>query len=850
MVKVGLNLSIWRYLVRSHFSVTRVFIVWRKLPLFALIVFITYCSHVAQSNTTELISQNLSKFAANDDSYHGDISANGKFIVYVSSASDLVSGDSNNLTDIFLYDVDKKTTKRLSVDRYGRDSNGRSSMPVISGDGHFVAFASAANNLVKGDQNGAVDIFVYNRAQKTLEKISELYNSGLGLGNEWPSQIDISGDGRYVVFDATSDNLVKNDSNNLSDIFLYDRVTEATHKISNASGAAVESDGDSYNAVISENGQFIAFESNASNLVRGDTNQSSDVFVHDRSSGTVTRVSVNSDGVEANGKSLRPQISEDGQFVSFYSAGSNLINNMLSDPYIDTHDGIYLYDRLSEKTELLTLSVDNKWPDQPINPIFTMSANANYIVFSSKAQNIIEYWPGLCTGLSMDACFWRESENIYRYSRLTSHTELISIDQSGFPIDGNSFEASISRDGKHVSFTSSDYSSQSGIKGSQLNLSYLLESLPTHLISPTGDLFEDYPSYTWAVHEHAAAYRLLTPDTLIQPWTLVNDVECSVETCFTTPLTVLDYGPHSVFIQYASSHGEVSPLSEPLSLYKRPATPYSEPLTTDISKPITLTWNEVPDAIDYRLRVRDKTTGETIINYRLINPTVASYTLPFTLNPDHAYEWKVKVQKPNGLYSSWAQITHQATPSIPTPVFPEGKIDDLTPTLQWHKAGNAQKHRILIQNADTGEIIINKTINNDSSYTHSEPLVPGYRYRWKIRSQSPDGEYSQWSYFTLSGVDSPTVPKNSITLTWGVPENRVDGSVLVEGNISHYVVVYQREQDAVEEIIIRDAALTQLAMRNLEDGRYQFKIRVIDNMGLASDFSEGVKIMLPRSTGF
>ena len=831
-----------------NISVTKVVIPWRTvLPLVLLCYMLGLAAHV-QARGAILISKNINVIAANNHSYSGDISADGKLIVYASSASDLVLGDHNNLPDIFIYDVDSNKTELLSVTAKGDDSNGASSIPVISADGQFVVFASAADNLVEGDQNGAVDIFMYHRAERLLERISSLDKSGAEFEGRGPSQIDISGDGRFVVFDTTTDNLVYNDNNNLSDVFLYDRVTGVIDKISNASSGKTDADGGSYHAVISENGQFIAFESMASNLVSNDTNALSDVFVYDRNDGGMTRISVNSAGDESKGASLRPQISEGGQFVSFYSKASNLVEDThLRNSHLEMSDGIYLHDKGAGRTQLLTLGAGDHWPSEPINPKFNMSANANYIVFSSKAQNITEYWTGLCDDSGTVNCFWRDRDNVFLYNRLTAHTELISVNSFGFPLDANSVEPSVSEDGKFVSFTGSDYGPEYGISTSQLNLGASWGLLATYLIAPGGDLFEDYPSYTWANREEAIAYRLSTSDTLIQPWISVNEAECNDGICLTTPLMILDYGLHSVFVQYATELGEVSPLSEPVSIFKRPATPSPDLITTDISKIITLTWSDVPDVIDYRLKVRDKTTGEIILDYRVWNPELMSYTLPFTLNSEHTYQWKIKAQEPSGRYSSWTPIYHRVASSIPTPIYPEGVIDDFSPTFQWISTDNAEGYRVRIQDVDTGETVINKYIGNQLTYTFDNILKSGHRYRWKVRTQNPDGNYSKWSYFEFTDARSLPSVTNTVTLTWAVPDSRVDGSLLQPGDISQYIVVYQKEQEAIKGIIIEDVRLTELTLEDLSDGDYQFKIKVVDKMGLASDFSEGAKITLPRS---
>ncbi|MEG3973280.1 calcium-binding protein, partial [Microcoleus sp. herbarium8] len=221
---------------------------------------------------------------ANDLSLIPSISADGRFVAFSSRASNLVSGDTNNSDDIFVRDLSTNTTTRVSVDSAGNQTIGGSGSPSISADGRFVGFISFASNLVPGDTNNRSDIFVRDLSTNTTTRVSvdsagNQGNGGFLLGFFIPS---ISANGRFVAFTSFIPNLVPGDTNDGSDIFVRDLSTNTTTRVS-VSGASNPGNGDSFNPSISADGRFVAFASFASNLVPGDTNFSNDIFVRDLS---------------------------------------------------------------------------------------------------------------------------------------------------------------------------------------------------------------------------------------------------------------------------------------------------------------------------------------------------------------------------------------------------------------------------------------------------------------------------------------------------------------------------------------------------------------------------------------
>ena len=206
--------------------------------------------------------------------------------------------------------------------------------PVISGDGRFVAFTSFSDNLVPDDLNESSDVFVRDLQANATTRASE-YLPGFeaDFDNLRPS---ISADGRFVAFDSNAANLAWGDTNDTFDVFVKDRQTGILTRVS-VNDAGEEGSGDSFRPAISADGRVVAFYSEVGNLVPGDTNGSTDVFVHDRRSGATKRISVTAAGAEANGDSVRPGISADGRLVVFESDASNLVagdSNQFTDVFL------------------------------------------------------------------------------------------------------------------------------------------------------------------------------------------------------------------------------------------------------------------------------------------------------------------------------------------------------------------------------------------------------------------------------------------------------------------------------------------------------------------------------------
>src|SRR3990172_3124373 len=214
------------------------------------------------------------------------------------------------------------STERVSLDGAGIEGNAFSGYPVISADGRFVSFSSDASNLVSGDTNPAPDVFVRDRQTGTTERVSVDSAGGGGVGASYTPAV--SSDGRFVAFTSAASNLVPADANGTTDIFVRDRQAGTTERAS-LNSAGSEGNGASDESAVSSDGRFVTFRSLSSNLVAGDTNSVDDVFLHDRQTGTTDRMSVDSAGAQGNATSRVPAVSGDARFLAFPSLPSNLL---------------------------------------------------------------------------------------------------------------------------------------------------------------------------------------------------------------------------------------------------------------------------------------------------------------------------------------------------------------------------------------------------------------------------------------------------------------------------------------------------------------------------------------------
>jgi hypothetical protein len=367
-------------------------------------------------------------------SYNPQISEDGRYVAFDSDASNLVSGDTNYVSDVFVYDTQTGLTTRVSVSSAGVQGNGGSFLPSISSDGRYVAFESDASSLVPSDTNGATDIFVHDCQTGATTRVSVATGGAQSNGgSHYPY---ISSNGRYVVFesDAANLDLVTADTNGFRDIFIHDRQTGETTRVS-LTYSGGQANGTSELATVSADGRYVAFDSAATNLVSGDSNRNIDVFVRDRQAGTTKRASVSGSGNQAHGDSWPAWISANGRYVTFASDANDLVASD-ANAVLDA----FVRDLQANQTTRVSVSSGGAEGNGASQP-FSISPDGAYVVFQSAATNLV-------AGDNNGAA------DIFVRERNTSQTVRVSLGVSGAQANGGSAFAAISSDGSRIALES------------------------------------------------------------------------------------------------------------------------------------------------------------------------------------------------------------------------------------------------------------------------------------------------------------------------------------------------------------------------------------------------------------
>lgn len=339
--------------------------------------------------TVDLVSAGMSGEPANDGSGFVTfdnfgfgrtlISADGRFVVFSSMASNLVPDDTNDRTDVFVRDMQRRTTQLASVGRRGGSARGDTADGAISADGRYVVFSSGAR-LAKADTNHSRDVYVRDLRRGRTRLVSR--NDEGDPGNDYSFGGSISADGRFVAFDSEASNLAARDTPFTTDVFVRDRLKGTTRRVS-VSGTGRTPNGGSWAGSISANGRYVAYESSASNLVPADSNGERDAFVTDWRRWTTRRVSVSSTGQQAGQFSFAPILSADGRFVAFYSRAANLV-----DGDTNRRTDVFVRDQKRDLTWRISVSTIGEQGNGASRGA-SMSADGRYIVYDSRSSNLV-----------------------------------------------------------------------------------------------------------------------------------------------------------------------------------------------------------------------------------------------------------------------------------------------------------------------------------------------------------------------------------------------------------------------------------------------------------------------------
>ena len=363
---------------------------------------------------------------ADSPSEWASVSADGRYVAFGSAAGNLVKGGKKPRSDVFVRDRTLGTTEQVSLGPGTQPGNHDSYMPSISADGRYVAFVSVASNLAPGDPPKTWDVFVRDRKEGSTRCVSLDLQGEPGQGNAgYPA---ISADGRFVAFQSDAPGMVPGPASEGFQVYVHELATQKTECVSVVASGAPAATWSSWPA-ISGDGRFVAFVSSAG-LDGGGAFPSGHVFVRDRSNGTTVRASRNSAGAEADGTCDWASISRDGRFVAFPSTARNLGSPK------STHSNVFLRDLTQGTTKWVSHGRDGVVPDGASSMPY-VSPDGRWVAYTSWASNLL---PNDAAGVA----------DVFRWDRERDETRIVSADAQGGSGNGSSRGFGLSSAGQVV----------------------------------------------------------------------------------------------------------------------------------------------------------------------------------------------------------------------------------------------------------------------------------------------------------------------------------------------------------------------------------------------------------------
>ncbi len=524
-----------------------------------LVLFESYSAEatiLTGSSIIKRISTDASDAQAMGVSSKPSISRDGRYVVFQSTAANLVYGDTNNLADLFLKDNLTGAITRISTSATGGEANGESYNAAISMYGQYVVFSSTATNLVPGDapancldylhggtSNPCVEIFLKDTQTGEVKLVSADPTGQKATGNSYTSSI--SADGRYAAFDSNAANLVYREpgqcqsmyssmSLNCVQFFVKDLQTGEI-MMGSTSNAGAEANKDSDGGMISADGRFLTFNSRGSNLISGDTNATSDIFVKNLQSGVVNRASTTSSGGQSSSSTYQTVISPDGRFVVFGYGGMDLVAGTDRNSFLPD---VFIKDTLTGSVSLVSQTQAGISSN---NPCYsgTVSEDGRFVTFTSRATNLV---PG--TPRNISAVFVKDLA--------TGELTDASISQAGEMADGENSWPVMSGDGRYIAFASEATNLVPGDSNAVEDVFLALAS-PLHAsnILPSGNINSS---------SIAMEADLETNDSGLDPASVVVKIDdVGVSGCVLNlahvqcPLTGLTEGQHTISISYSAN---------------------------------------------------------------------------------------------------------------------------------------------------------------------------------------------------------------------------------------------------------------------------------------------------------
>ncbi len=435
-----------------------------------------------QLGKTILVSVNAAGTGSGNGASHSPtISTNGQFVVFESAASDLVTNDNNNAADVFVRDLVAGTTTLVSQTPQGASGNLESTGPTLSPNGRYVLFVSRASNLVANDGNGSADLFVRDLVSGTTTLVTRNYaNTSSAAVNSalWITPRQISDDGRWVAFESTAVNLITGDTNVRSDVFVRDLQAATSRAASiNAAGTGL-GNGHSLNVSMDATGRYVVFQSLSSNLATNDINVSLDVYRRDLVTGTTTLVSVNTNGTSSSlGVSGSAVLCRGGNVAVFMSTAPDLAAGISSPLGV----GLFLRDFVTRTTRFIDAKVAVVSPTSGQGAATpAVSADGRFVLYEDAPKDLVLFdalnstrvtvgtglpaSDGVMTDDAHYIAFLGQSDgiggrNVYLYDRDLGVSELVSLHDPGLaPATGSAASrfnpGALSANGRFVVFES------------------------------------------------------------------------------------------------------------------------------------------------------------------------------------------------------------------------------------------------------------------------------------------------------------------------------------------------------------------------------------------------------------
>jgi hypothetical protein len=725
---------------------------------------------------TELISVDSSGTPANGDSRDPSISADGRYVAFMSHASNLATGAN---WDIYRHDRDTGETELVSIGYDSLPGNNASNLPSISSDGRYIAFCSFASNLVEGVSGLEDSPQIYLRdMENDVTTVVSVNSDGIPANMSNTCSISISGDGRYVAFESGATNLIETDNGDFTHIYLHDRQTGETIRAS-VSSTGVPSNDRNMQPYLTVNSRYLVFESDATNLVSNDTNGQQDVFVRDLVLGTTQRVSIGTDGTQGNGLSYNGSISADGRSAMFISEASNLVEN-------DTNGLLDLFIHDLELNVTYRVFVDNTGEEFNNDDIYyaSLSADGNFIALSAAASNLIAndtnnqpdifvyntLAPSLADNLLASPVSQNEIQLNWQDNSTTETAYIVERSDAGL----SNWQTISLLDANSSSYLDRGLACNSSQDYRVKSIAEDLTSAYTNVSTAQTPACQAPGAPELILPLNTTATRLTAP--LFLSWVPIGggvsyQLEIDDNPNFASPNLSLDLGyitynlstllPDNIYywrVRSINSIAQVGPWSLSRSFIvdtiAPPAPMLIAPLNNDINtgRP-SFSWNASTSLspVQYELQVGITNPPQSVIS--LSSATSFSPAAAFSST---SHYWRVRAIDSAGNYGEWSEVRSfsvlNANGSLPAPSL--NFYTTSTPSLSWNSVSWASEYELQLSNTNNFvQLEYSIVVPANTLFVTTSSLAEGLHY-WRVRARNAT-RIGNWSATASFIIDLP-----------------------------------------------------------------------------------------------